>query len=166
MVSLHYNGLNGILEDEVARKLLIFNIYLYNIFFRILAKLFKPFHSWFILNTTEIYQGGRCTRIYAFPNLAPWIPTMSSRFRLCHVDCAEMNVWKRLLPGSLLKVSKSVLPSMKFAWPKRLLWKTLIRVYHHRRSPSDQKRGLYPLSNCSRFHLAWTTSHHRYPSPE
>jgi SWI/SNF-related matrix-associated actin-dependent regulator of chromatin subfamily A member 5 len=70
MVSLHYNGLNGILEDEMARKLLIFNIYLYDIPFQGLGKTLQTISFWFILNTTEIYQGGRCTRIYA-SKLAP-----------------------------------------------------------------------------------------------
>jgi hypothetical protein len=55
MVSLHHNGLNGILADEMASQLL-FSISIYLTFlFRVLAKPFKPFHFWLILNTTEMY---------------------------------------------------------------------------------------------------------------
>ena len=45
MVSLHHNGLNGILADEMACRIPFLNIYLSNIHLRVLAKLFKPFHS-------------------------------------------------------------------------------------------------------------------------
>ena len=57
MVSLHHNGLNGILADEMARNLSFLFISNYIIFLRVLAKLFKLFHFWLILNTTEIYLG-------------------------------------------------------------------------------------------------------------
>ena len=57
MVSLHHNGLNGILADEMACYLL-FSIFIYLTYLlRVWAKLFKPFHSWLILNTTGIYLG-------------------------------------------------------------------------------------------------------------
>ena len=56
MVSLHHNGLNGILADEMARKHLCY-FYFLTFMFRVSAKLFKPFHSWLISNITEISLG-------------------------------------------------------------------------------------------------------------
>ena len=56
MISLYHNGLNSILADEMARTTSFLYIYL-TFLFRVLAKRFKSFHSWLILNTTEISLG-------------------------------------------------------------------------------------------------------------